>query len=148
MSASIAVYSALGAAACFGVGNALQHRSARRAPATHFLRPRLVGHLLTRPQWLLGTTLAAVGLGLHVLALDLGQLAVVQPLLVTSLLFALPAAAVLDRRRVSRTELFWASLTLGGLIISRWSPHRARPATRWTSTTPARYWCRCSWWRR
>ncbi|MHB2022651.1 MAG: DMT family transporter [Mycobacteriales bacterium] len=117
MAASLAIYSALGAAACFGVGNALQHRSALSAPARHFLRPRLLAHLVTRPLWLTGTLLAAAGLGLHVLALDFGQLAVVQPLLVTSLLFALPASAALDRRWVRRKEIFWALVTLAGLTL-------------------------------
>jgi drug/metabolite transporter (DMT)-like permease len=115
--ASVAVYAALGAAACFGFGTALQHRSATEAPARHFLRPRLVAHLMTRPLWLAGSVSAGLGLALHVVALDLGTLAVVQPLLVTSLLFALPVSAGLERRWVRPTEIAWALVTVAGLAL-------------------------------
>lgn len=117
VSASVAVYAALGAAACFGFGTALQHRSATDAPARHYLRPRLLAHLMTRPLWLAGTLSAGLGLALHVVALDLGTLAVVQPLLVTSLLFALPISAALERRWVGARELAWALVTVGGLAL-------------------------------
>lgn len=115
MGASAAIWVALGAAACFGGGNALQHRSATGAPGRHFLRPRLLGHLLTRPLWLAGTVFAGAGLLLHVLALDLGPLTVVQPLLVTSLVFGLLVAAWLDRRRLLAREVGWALATVIGL---------------------------------
>jgi drug/metabolite transporter (DMT)-like permease len=117
MVGSSAVFAALGAAACFGAGTALQHRSAVGAPARHFLRPRLLAHLLTRPQWILGSAFAGVGLVLHVLALDLGQLAVVQPLLVTTLVFALPVSAALERRAIRVRELVWAAATIAGLTL-------------------------------
>ena len=74
------------AAATSGV---LQHHCARRAPPdqTH----RLLGHLLTRPAWIAGTGRGRDGAGaLHALALAAGQLAVVQPLLISGILFALP----------------------------------------------------------
>jgi drug/metabolite transporter (DMT)-like permease len=115
--AGSAVAAALGASVFLGTGTALQHRSAREAPGAHFLRPSLLAHLLTRRLWVAGSLAAAVGLGLHVLALDLGELALVQPLLVTSLLFALPVSAIVRRRTLGWTEGRWALVTAAGLAL-------------------------------
>lgn len=98
----------------------LQHRASAASSSVLFLRPRLLGHLLTRPLWLAGVALGAVGLSLHVLALDLGALALVQPLLVASLLFALPFSAWLNRRRPAAGEWGWAAATvlaLGAFLV-------------------------------
>ncbi len=51
---------------------------------------------------------------MHAYAPTAGELAVVQPLLVTGLLFALPLGARLVNRRVSRTQLGWA----GAVVIA------------------------------
>jgi drug/metabolite transporter (DMT)-like permease len=110
-----AVGTALGAAICFGVAMVLQYRASSVAPQQLFLRPQLLGHLLTRPVWLVGVALSAVGLALHVAALALGSLAVVQPLLVSGLLFALPLAAVLDHRPLSWRQWTWAAVAIASL---------------------------------
>ena len=72
---------------------------------------------MRRPLWLAGLAADAVGFGLHAYALTAGQLAIVQPLLVTSLLFALPLGAWLDRRRVTQTELVWATVSVASLGV-------------------------------
>lgn len=106
---AIALASALAAA----TSSILQHHSARRAPdgRTH----RLLGHLLTRPVWIAGLGAAAVGLVLHVIALAHGQLAVVQPLLISGVLFALPISALLEGRRPSGREWLLALVLVAGL---------------------------------
>jgi len=108
---AIALASALAAA----TSSILQHHSARRAPdgRTH----RLFGHLLTRPAWLIGLVAAFVGLALHVVALDYGQLAVVQPLLISGVLFALPMSALLEGHRPSGREWLLAAAVVGGLAV-------------------------------
>jgi drug/metabolite transporter (DMT)-like permease len=106
---SIALLSALAAA----TSSVLQHRSARRAPQQR--AHRLLGHLLTRPAWIAGLLAAGVGLVLHAVALAHGQLAVVQPLLVSGMLFALPVSALLERRQPSGVEWLWALILVAGL---------------------------------
>jgi drug/metabolite transporter (DMT)-like permease len=105
----------LGAAACFGASSVLEQREAHRAPSHMAMRLGLIGHLLTRPLWLLGNLASIAGFGLQVLALRHGSLALVQPLMVTGLVFALGAAAVLDHRRPSLREGVWILLTMVGL---------------------------------
>jgi drug/metabolite transporter (DMT)-like permease len=108
------------AAGAFAVATALQHRAAtheaRIAGGAKAVR-RAFGGLVTRPLWLAGLAADAVGFGLHAYALTAGQLAIVQPLLVTSLLFALPLGAWLDRRRITRSELVWAAVSVGSLGV-------------------------------
>lgn len=108
---TIAVGSALAAA----TSSVLQHRSARRArdhPAH-----RLFGHLLTRPTWIAGLVAAVIGLVLHAIALAHGQLAVVQPLLISGVLLALPISALLEGRRPSGKEWLWAVVLVAGLAV-------------------------------
>ena len=108
-----AVATALASAGSAAAASIMQHHSARQAPDSkthHFL-----GHLLTRPIWIMGMAAAAVGLVLHVVALDYGQLAVVQPLLISGVLFALPISALLEGRRPSGREWLLAVVLVAGL---------------------------------
>jgi glycosyltransferase involved in cell wall biosynthesis len=77
-----AVLLAAVAACCFATAIHLQHRSVRETGAT---TPRALLRMVRTPTWLAGTSLAAVGTGLHVLALTMAPLAVVQPVGVLSL---------------------------------------------------------------
>jgi drug/metabolite transporter (DMT)-like permease len=79
--------------------------------------------------WLAGL-LAAVGtVALQVLALASGPLSLVQPLLVSAVLFALPASVLLERRRPSLVEWGWALLLVGGLgVFLRAANPRTGPA--------------------
>lgn len=64
-------------------------------------------------RWWLGVLIAAVGFGLQAAALGLGSLLLVQPLIVLSVLFALPMEARLDHRRLTVHEWKWGiTLTL------------------------------------
>lgn len=94
----------------FALGAALQQFEAARTSQS---RLRV---LLRRPRWLLGGLSIAVGGALHIYALSIGPLTVVQPMGVASLLFALPIAAALHGRRPTRGELAAAGLVSIGLI--------------------------------
>ncbi len=107
----------LAAAACYGASSVLQQREAHRAPSRMAMSLGLVGHLLRRPLWLLGNLLGFAGFALQFLALRHGSLALVQPLLVTGLVFALAGAAILDHRRPSWLEIMWTVMTMGGLAL-------------------------------
>ncbi len=58
-------------------------------------------------RWWYGVGLAAVGFALQAVALGLGTLLLVQPLIVLSVLFALPLEAYLDHRRLNFQEWKW-----------------------------------------
>jgi len=65
--------------------------------------------------WLLAVVLQGGGFLLHATALGIGQLIVVQPLLVCVVLVALPLNHILAREPITRRELGWAALLVAGL---------------------------------
>jgi drug/metabolite transporter (DMT)-like permease len=67
--------------------------------------------------WLAGLLAAAGTVALQALALASGPLALVEPLLVTAVLFALPASVLLEKRRPSLVEWAWALLLVMGLTV-------------------------------
>jgi drug/metabolite transporter (DMT)-like permease len=84
----------------------------RRRPVVLPALLALVRTLVRRPLWLAGWVTNLIGFLVQATALHFGSVAVVQPLLVTQLLFALPMASAWCRR--------WPSLRdwLSGLAIS------------------------------
>lgn len=114
MTTAGAVAAALASALAAAASSVLQHHSARRAPAS-VQRLRLVPYLLGRPVWLLGGVSAIVGLVLHAVALAGGRLVVVQPLLVSGLVFALPVSLLVEHRRPQLREWLWAVAVVIGL---------------------------------
>ena len=106
---------ALSSAALFAVGSSLQHRSAGSAPAGS--KRRMVRALLQRPVWLVGAGLCAAAFGLHAEALNLGDLTVVQPIILSGIVFAVLARSVIDQRLPSRGEMGWAVVTWVGLAL-------------------------------
>ncbi len=115
MTTTVVVGAALGSACAAATSSVLQHRSARTTGGDRGDERRFLGRLLIRPMWLAGLLAGAVGLVLHALALSGGRLAVVQPLLVSGVLFALPVSVVLEGHRPSAVEGLWALLLVAGL---------------------------------
>ena len=115
--ADIAALLAVGAAFFIAIGDVIHQRSAQEVtdePVSHvdlFLR------LLRDRRWWLGSIVAAVGFGLQAAALGFGSVLLVQALLVTSLLFALPINARLSHRRVTRWEWTWAALLAAAVAV-------------------------------
>lgn len=105
---------ALVAAFCYALAAALQQHAAEHAGTPGGLR--LLAHLVTRPRWLAGVAAIVAGGCLHVLALRLGPLVLVQPIGVSGLVFALPLAAALHGHRVVRRELLGAIAVAAGLV--------------------------------
>lgn len=115
--ADIAALLALAAAFFIAIGNVLHQRSAREATDEPVGNLTLFLNLLHDRQWWLGSGVAAGGFALQAAALGLGSVLVVQAVLVTSLLFALPISARQSHRRVSRWQWIWAALLAGAVII-------------------------------
>lgn len=118
MTGSLLVYPlSLIAAALLATGSVLQQRAAAQAPHELELRLALLKWLIQRPLWLTGSAAGTVGQLLSILALNFGPLALVQPLLVVQLLFALPVAAALQRARVPARDWVGGSVAAIGLAV-------------------------------
>ncbi|MEQ7011208.1 DMT family transporter [Actinopolymorpha sp. B17G11] len=111
----IAVPAALGAAASYGAAGVLQHRATHRAPERPPLRPRLLLDLLRLGAFRTGALVGVLGFALQVVALRFGPLSLVQPILVTGVLFYLGIAWISGYRRPDLWLLLGAVLTLAGL---------------------------------
>jgi hypothetical protein len=112
-----AVATALAAAVAFGWSTALMHHSASSAPAGVAGIAGLLRHLVVQWRWLLGMAASLAGLGLHALALRLGSLALVQPLVVSGLVFSFLFRAMLDRELPSGHVMRWVAVTAAGLAL-------------------------------
>lgn len=113
----IAVVAALVAATCFASSTVTQHRAASTAPEDSGTGVRLVLALLRQPLWLLGLVFGLAGAALQTVAVSQGALLVVQPLLVTGLLIALPLSVVVEGRRPATAEWVWAGAVVVGLAV-------------------------------
>ena len=129
----VAVPAALAGAASIGLATAAQQQAAAY-PGVGVgagLGPRALGGLLRRPLWLLGLVATVAGLGLQLLALSFGPITLIQPVLVTGLLFAVAFSAVLSRQRPDRVLVCGALGCAVGLaaFLALARPHAAGPAT-------------------
>lgn len=115
--ADIAVLLALGAAFFIAIGDVIHQRSAHEVTDEPVSHVELFKRLLRDGQWWLGSIVAAVGFALQAAALGFGSVLLVQALLVTSLLFALPINARLTHRRVTRWEWTWAALLAAAVAV-------------------------------
>lgn len=120
---------ALAAAACIALASALQHQAAT-GESGYRTGAHLLARLARNPRWTIGLLISALGLALHGLALHSGALALVQPLLVTSLVFALPLRALLDRRSPSFREGAAAAIVVAALtgFLLAAEPTSGRPS--------------------
>jgi drug/metabolite transporter (DMT)-like permease len=121
-----AIVAALGAAIGFAVAAVLQQESAQLASQDKSLSLRLLADLLRRPKWLAGVAFLLVGFGLQALALAYGPVALVQPIIVTELAFAIPLAIWRRHRRAGRQEWSGIACVVTGVAIFIWA---ASPAS-------------------
>lgn len=113
----IAIPAAVGAAACFGITAVLQHRATQRTRTRHAMNPRLVIDLLRQRMWVAAIFINVLGTLLQVLALRFGPLIMVQPLLVTGLLFSVVIGSITAGRRPDRVLLGGAFCCIAGLAV-------------------------------
>jgi drug/metabolite transporter (DMT)-like permease len=113
----VAVALAVTAAATFAVANVVQQRIAARLRSDTAFDTAVLLKLIRRPLWLAGLVAVALSLSLQATALDLGRLVVIEPVLASSLLFALALAAWADHRRMRPAEWLAALATFAGLVV-------------------------------
>ena len=117
---------ALAASALFSVGLVLQALDTRGVHPRHSLHLSLIATLMCRRRWLLGTALSLLGFPLHVTALLLAPLTVVQPALSAGLLLLLAIAARTSEEEVGGRELGGVlAITAGVVGITLSAPERS-----------------------
>ena len=134
---AFAIVAALLAAFWAAVGIVVRQRVAQDVPTDDALAATMATTLLRDPSWWAGTVAAAAGYVFQALALAHGSLLLVQPLLVSSLLFALPMSARLSHQRISWAEWGWATLLTAALAVfvlvgQPREGHNRPPVPAWT----------------
>jgi hypothetical protein len=125
VSSGLAVVTGLGAALAFGISSVAEQRSTKRVKVRRALSPRIVLDLMRQPLWIAAMGGTLFGFALQVTALRFGPLALVEPLLVVALIFAVMINAYL--RRVWDAKLLVGVISCaagiaGFLIIADPSP--------------------------
>jgi len=100
-----AVAAAIAAALTYGLSAVLEQRSVHQVAERGVFAPRLLVDLARRPLWLASIAATVVGASLQAVALHFGPLALVQPILVCDLLFAVLITAALRRAAPDRIIL-------------------------------------------
>jgi drug/metabolite transporter (DMT)-like permease len=108
---------ALVAAALFALAATLQQKGALGMGEVSLGSPSSFVRLAKQKFWLLGTLALLAGYVFQAVALDNGRLAVIQPLLVTTIVFALPLGYLLTNQAVNRREIVAAGFVVLGLAL-------------------------------
>jgi drug/metabolite transporter (DMT)-like permease len=114
---ALAAVFALVAALLFAVATVAQQRSAQTVPDENARGLGLIRVLVRRRLWWFGAIGDGGGYLAQAAALGVGSLLLVQPLLVTTLLFALPLGARWAGRQLRRSEWVWALLLAASLAL-------------------------------
>jgi drug/metabolite transporter (DMT)-like permease len=115
--ADIAVLLALCAAFFIAIGDVIQQRTTHEVADEKVNPVELFARLLRDKTWWVGSIAGGAGFGFQAAALGFGSVLLVQALLVTSLLFALPMSAYFAHRRVSRSQWLWAVLLAASVAV-------------------------------
>ena len=106
---------ALIAAFLFALAATLQQKGALNLPTISLADPMSLVRLAGEKIWLLGTIALFTGYLFQAGALDRGRLSIIQPLLVTTVVFALPLGYFLTKQHVGRREVLGAITIIIGL---------------------------------
>ncbi|MGC4933410.1 DMT family transporter [Gordonia sp. DT30] len=113
----LAIVLSLVAAMLFAVASVLQAAGTRGVPDDDAVGAGFFVTLAQRKTWVAGIVADIVGFVVQAWALTVGSLMLVQPLLVTTLLFALPLAAFSERRLLTVREWVWAGALIASLVV-------------------------------
>jgi drug/metabolite transporter (DMT)-like permease len=113
----VAAILALLAAASFAVAATLWQKASLGLGGVSFRRPKSLLVLLTRWVWLLGLGAQIIGVLLQAAALDRGRVSIIQPLLVTTVIWALPLGYFLTGQTITRRVVLGAAIIVVGLGV-------------------------------
>lgn len=123
-SLTLVITLSLCASLAFALSSSLKHVSAGHVPDAQSLRPTevrgFVHATLTHRYWLAGIGCDVVGLTLQIIALHLGALAIVQPVLVSGMVFAVLFRQLHAHHHVTRREIVWVAalaVALAGFLL-------------------------------
>ena len=121
---------ALVAALLFAFGTVLQQKEAQEVSDSDARKAGFLLRLARRPVWLAGMAADGVGYGAQAAALGIGRIVVVQPLLATTVVFALPLGARILGQPIRRRDVLAAlAVTAGlGVFLVVADPQGGRPA--------------------
>ena len=108
---------ALVAAFLFALAATLQQKGALNLPEISLRHPSSIARLAAQTMWLAGTVALLTGYVFQAAAIDRGRLAIIQPLLVMTVVFALPLGYVLTSQAVGRREVIGSGVIVLGLAL-------------------------------
>jgi len=79
--------------------------------------PKAFAKLLRNSVWLVGLGAQAIGVVLQAAALDRGRVAIIQPLLVTTVIWAMPLGYFLTNQTITRRHILGAVVVVAGLAV-------------------------------
>jgi drug/metabolite transporter (DMT)-like permease len=112
----IAALLAVLAAVSFALAATLWQR-ASMAAGIEAGKPQGFARLVTNRVWLLGLGAQVLGVLLQAAALDRGRVAIIQPLLVTAVIWAMPLGYFLTNQTITWRHVFGAALVVAGLAV-------------------------------
>jgi drug/metabolite transporter (DMT)-like permease len=105
------------ASVLFNAAIVIQAQEAREVSTEHGLRLSLIGRLIRRPRWLIGSALGLVAFPLQTVALLWAPLTAVQPADAAGLLVLLFLGARMLHERVGRREIAAVAAIVGGIVV-------------------------------
>jgi drug/metabolite transporter (DMT)-like permease len=112
----VAALLAIVAAICFALAATLWQRASLSLGLSPG-QPQSFVRLLGSGVWLLGLAAQTAGVLLQAAALDRGRVAVIQPLLVTAVVWAMPLGYFLTGQVITRRHVLGAALVVAGLAV-------------------------------
>ena len=113
----LAVLCSIAAAFSYGLSNVLQTHEAEQIAQDETLKLGLLRKLAHRPRWVIGMGADVGGYVFEALALGVGTLVLVQPILSTSLLLSLFLGGAINGRHISRAGWISASVLAIGVAV-------------------------------
>ncbi len=114
---AVAIGSALLAAFFAAVGIVIRQHAIQKEAAHRNDSSAIVTSWVRQPAWWAGTMVAVFGYAFQAIALAHGSLLLVQPLLVSALLFVLPLGARFSKQHVTAADWWWALLLTAALAV-------------------------------
>lgn len=113
----LAVVCSVAAAFSYGLSNVLQTHEAEQLSQDETLKLGILRKLAHRPRWVVGIGADVGGYVFEALALGIGTLVLVQPILSTSLLISLFLGGLINKRRITRSGWISACVLAIGVAV-------------------------------
>jgi drug/metabolite transporter (DMT)-like permease len=113
----LAVACSVAAAFSYALSNVLQQHEAEQLPQDETLKLGLLRQLAHRPRWVMGMGADVGGYVFEALALGIGTLVLVQPILSTSLLLSLFLGGTINDRHINRAGWIAAGVLAIGVAV-------------------------------